>query len=225
MEASPLRSGVLVMPITVTEACMGILAGVIIHRTGRYLEMVYIGVILMTIGNGLYCRFSAHSSIGEIIGYQIVAGLGAGLLFEAPIIAIQAQVSQDDTATATATFGFCRHLATSFSIVVAGVIFQNSMDLKVKSLSQPPISLPSNITAKLSGGAAAANVMLIGTIQDPVQKLAVKVAFAESMRNMWIFYTCLAGLAAVSSLFIKKLHLSKEHVETKTGIKTDLSKA
>lgn len=199
---------------------MGIIIAIFIHRTGRYLELLYAGVILMTIGNALYCTFGAQPTIGQIVGLQIVAGIGAGFLFEAPLIALQAQVPQDNVATATATFSFIRNLATSLSVVIAGVIFQNSMDNKVKALSLPPISLPSNITEELSGGGAAEHVKIVSTIQDSVQKMAVKVAFATSIRNMWIFYTCLAALAGVSSVFVKKHHLTKDHVETKTGIKT-----
>ncbi|KIN03525.1 hypothetical protein OIDMADRAFT_118289 [Oidiodendron maius Zn] len=225
LEASPSRSGVLIIPITLAEAIMAMLSGVLIHRTGRYLELLYVGATFIVIGNGLYCHFSATSSIGEIISFQIVAGVGAGLLFQAPMIALQAHVSQDDTATATATFNFVRNLAESLSIVIFGVIFQNSMDNQIKSLSMPPINLSPNITEQLSGGAAAANVMLVGKIQDPIQKFAVKVAFASSLRNMWIFCTCLAALTALSALFIKKLHLSKEHVETKTGIKPAMAKS
>lgn len=219
LEASPFKSGVLVLPITVTEALTGIAVGISIHRTGRYLELIYVGVLAMVLGNGLYILFSAHSSIGQIIGFQIVAGIGQGLLFEAPLIAIQALVSQDDTATATSTFGFTRNLSTALSVVICGVIFQNSMDLKAASLALPPVSLPGNITDALSGGHAAANVMIISSITDAGQKLAVKEAFVWSMRNMWIFTTSAAAVAVVTSVFIKKSVLSKFHVETKTGLK------
>lgn len=223
MEASPLHSGILVLPITITEALMGITVGVLIHRTGHYLEIIYLGVSLMTVGNGLYTLFSATTSIPSVIGFQIVAGTGAGALFEAPLLGLQALVSQHDTATATGTFGFVRNLATSLSIVIGGVIFQNSMDLQVSSLASPPINLPSNITSVLSGGAAAANVMVVSMIQDPAQKFAVKEAFAWSLRNMWIFYTCISALAVVASAFIERQVLSKEHVETRTGIQKEES--
>jgi hypothetical protein len=93
------------------------------------------------------------------------------------------------------------------------------MDIKAKFLAIPPINLSSNITDALSGGQAAASVMVISTIQDAGQKLAVKDAFVWSMRNMFIFSTCVAALAVVASLFIKKSFLSKVHVETKTGLK------
>jgi Major Facilitator Superfamily len=217
--ASPLVSGLLVVPITVTEAIMGVTAGIIIHRTGQYLELIYIGVSLMTVGNGLYILFSTSSSLADIIGFQIVAGLGAGLLFQAPLIALQALVSQDDTATATATFGFVRSLATSLSVVIGGVIFQNSMDLRISSLAAPPVSLPSNITDLLSGGLATANVIIVDSIEDPEQKQEVRRAYGWSMRNMWIFYTCISATAVLASLFIKRHVLSKEHTETKTGLK------
>jgi MFS family permease len=209
------------MPITTTEAIMGVIVGFIIHRTGRYLELIYAGVILMTVGNGLYTLFSTKSSLAEIITFQIVAGLGAGLLFQAPLLALQALLPQDDIAMATSTLSFMRNLATSLSVVIGGVLFQNSMDIRVPSLSTPPISLPSNITDLLVGGDAAANVFLVSVIQDPAQRAAVREAYAWSMRNMWIMYTGISALAVVASLFIKKHHLRKDHVETKTGIKKE----
>lgn len=217
--SSPLTSGLLVMPITTTEAITGILAGIIIHSTGRYLEIIYIGVTFMTIGNGLYILLSPASTLAQIIIYQIVAGIGAGLLFQAPLIALQALVSQDETATATATFGFVRSLATALGVVLGGVIFQNSMDIHIPPLSSPPISLPSNVTELLTKGGAAANVMLSNTIKDSAQREAVRGTYAWSMRNMWIFYTGISGLAVLSSAFIKRHYLRSDHVETRTGIK------
>ncbi|TVY93697.1 MFS-type transporter [Lachnellula willkommii] len=217
--SSPLGSGLLVIPITVTEAITGVLVGVIIHRTGRYLEIIYAGVLLMTLGNGLYILFSPKSGLVEIIFIQIVAGIGAGLLFQAPLIALQALVSQEDTATATATFTFVSNLATALSVVIGGVLFQNSMDIRVTSLALPPTNLPSNITDLLSAGGAAANVMLASSIQDQAQRSAVREAYAWSLRNVWILYTGISAMAVVASVFIKKHHLTKDHTETKTGLK------
>ncbi|RDW78290.1 hypothetical protein BP5796_06142 [Coleophoma crateriformis] len=220
-EASPLKSGILILPIIITQAIVGFLGGIFIHRTGRYLELMYVGSVLMAVGSGLYILFDANPSISHILGFQIAFGLGSGSLFQAPLIAIQALVSQSDTATATSTLGFARNLAAALSVVIAGVIFQNSMDTRINSLALPPINLPANVTALLSHGAAAANVAVVAIIQDPIQKLAVKEAFAGSFRNMWIFYTSLSGLAVVASMFVKKTVLSSIHVETKTGLQSE----
>ncbi|TVY80958.1 MFS-type transporter [Lachnellula suecica] len=217
--SSPLQSGLLVMPITTTEAITGLFVGFVIHRTGRYLELLYAGVILMTLGTGLYILFSPGSGLAEIICVQIAAGIGAGLLFQTPLIPLQALVPQDEIATATATFMFMHNIATSLGVVIGGILFQNSMDIRVPSLSAPPINLPSNITELLIGGHAAANLMIVGNIEDLAQRSAVREAYSWSMRNLWIMYTGISALAMVTSLFIKQHHLKKEHIETKTGLK------
>jgi len=173
-------------------------------------------VILLTIGNGLYIHLNAKSSITEVVGFEIVAGIGAGLLFEPPLIALQALVSQEDTATATATLIFIRNIATAFSIVVGGVVFQNGMQNRAQSLRAADLS--ADVIGKLSGGDAAANVFLIKTVSDLHQKLIIKEAFTWSIRNMWILYTCVSACGIVASAFIAKRALSKDHVETKTGI-------
>jgi hypothetical protein len=46
----------------------------------------------------------------------------------------------------------------------------------------------------------------------------VQDAFAWSIRNIFITYTAIAGLAVVASIGLKQQHMSSEHVETKTGI-------
>jgi hypothetical protein len=79
--------------------------------------------------------------------------------------------------------------------------------------------LAPDIVEKFSGGGAAANVAFISTIKDAGQKMVIRQAFAWSMRNMWIFYACIGGIAVVASFFIKKEALGRDpHVETKTGI-------
>ena len=212
-----MRSGVMILPLVITEAFSGVVTGAIIHRSGRYIELIWLGLAMLTIGNGLYIHLNADSSIGEIIGYQIVSGIGAGFLFQTPIIAIQAMVSQDETATATATLGFIRNLATASSIVIGGVVFQNSMaHMKPELLAA---GMSKSKAEKMSGDSAAANIELIKTIEDATQLLSVRNAFSWSLRNMWIMYTCMSGLGIVACLFILKTRLRKEHVETKTGLK------
>ncbi|CAI7615469.1 unnamed protein product [Penicillium manginii] len=215
-EASPMRSGVLTLPVVLAEAFSGMITGAIIHRTGRYLELVWIGLALMTIGTGLYISLDVDSSLGEIVGFQFLSGFGAGFLFQTPIIAIQAMVTQDETASATATLGFIRNMATATSIVIGGVVFQNSMGQRKSSLLATGMS--ESLAEQMTGDSAAASVEIIKTIENAAQLLAVKEAFAWSMRNMWILYTCMSGVGVFCSIFILKTHLNKEHVETVTGL-------
>ncbi|KIX95455.1 uncharacterized protein Z520_08972 [Fonsecaea multimorphosa CBS 102226] len=216
-EASPLQSGLLLLPLIITEAFTGIFAGVFIYRVGRYMELIWAGMALLTVGNGLYIYLNATSSIGSIAAFEVVAGLGGGLLFEPPLIALQALVSQDDTATATATLGFIRGIGVSLSIVSGGIIFQNGMQLRRPSLRDH--GLPTNLIETFSGPDAATSIDLIATIPDQAQRLAVKQAFAWSLRNVWIMAAGVAACGLLASGLVTKKELAKDHTETRTGIK------
>jgi hypothetical protein len=215
-QASPLRSGVLLLPLIVVQACFEILSGYLIHRTGRYREFIWAGSILMTIGTGLYITFGANTSIAVIVGLEIVGAPGPALLFQAPVAAIQNTVSQGDTAAATSSLLFLRSIAMSLSVVVGGVVFQNSMDARQSSLAAAGLS--ESVLDALSGSQAAANVDITNLIQDVSQRQVVLEAFAWSTRNMFIVYTCLSAITIVASMFIKHKKLSTEHTETKTGL-------
>lgn len=67
----------------------------------------------MTLGTGLYIALNAASGIGMILGFEFIAGAGSGLLFQPPLVAIQALAAQRDVATASATLGFVRNMAVS----------------------------------------------------------------------------------------------------------------
>lgn len=196
---------------------MGITAGIVMHRSGRYLELIYIGVITLVVGNGLFILFNVHSNLATIIPFELIAGIGGGSLFATPLIALQAMVRQDEVATATGTLGFVRNLATSLGVVIGGVIFQNGMDNRSSALSAAGVS--TDLVKLFSGPEAEANVVRVRSIQNSGQKLLVKEAYAWSLSHLWIFYCCTAACGLISSVFIMKTKLSDIHVETKTGLK------
>ena len=96
-----------------------------------------------------------------------MAGLGAGLLVNAPLVARQALVSRDDTASATATLRTMRNVGVSLSIVLGGVIFQNEMQLQSSKLRDH--GLCSDMVKNLSKPDAATNINPIASIFSQAQ--------------------------------------------------------
>lgn len=219
LEATPLRSGLLLLPFIVTGAAAGVCCGIIIHRTGHFRQIIWVGTLLLCLGFGLFISFSAYTPTVKVIGFQMIGGIGSGVLFEPPLIAVQSQVKQDDVATATSTLSFIRNMALTISVVIGGSIFQNSMDGRQSFLRSA--GLPEQLLHELSGESAMANVMLPSKLEDKAWELAAKEAFAWAMRNMWITYTAFAFLGLVASCFVEASHLHEEHVETVTGLKKD----
>ncbi|KAI9806936.1 MAG: hypothetical protein M1833_002594 [Piccolia ochrophora] len=212
--ASPLLSGVYLIPFALTLSLGSAIVGIFIRKTGRYLEPIWTGMALMTLGFGLFIDLSPTSSWAKIILYQIVAGLGVGPNFQSPLIALQSMIAPRDIATATATFGFTRNLATAISVVIGGVVFQNGMQAQLPALRD---ALGPDTAELLSGGSAGANVMIVAALPEAQRDLA-RQAFAEALRKMWILFVALGFAGMMASAGIGKQVLSKEHEETKTGL-------
>ena len=212
--ATPLLSGVYLFPFVISLSLVSAATGVFIRKTGQYLPPIWFGLVFMTLGFGLYINFPDYPSWPRIIIFQIIAGIGAGPNFQAPLIALQSLVSPRDIATATATFGFVRNLSTSISVVIGGVIFQNGIQKRLPTLLA---SIPANIAMELGSGSAGANTGLVAAL-PPAEKTVADEAYTQSLQEMWIFYTCLAFVGLLASLLISKNTLSKTHEVIKTGL-------
>lgn len=216
-QASPVQSGLFLAPLIVATALTGIVSGVVIHRTGKFRELIWAGTSTLCLASGLCILLEDTTSVGLVLLLTMIFGCGSGLLFEPPLIAVQSRCCQEDLATATSTFTFCRSIALAMSIVIGGVIFQHGMDGQSHQLAQS--GLPADLVAKLSGKEAAANAQLARMLSDPVQKRTVAQAFARAISKMWYAYVALAALGICCGMFVGKAGLSAEHTETVTGIK------
>ncbi|KAJ4359342.1 hypothetical protein N0V95_002266 [Ascochyta clinopodiicola] len=212
--ATPILSGVYLLPTAIALSIFSIFTGITIRKTGQYRPIIWFGMFMMTLGTGMFIDLGAHSSWAKIIIYQAIAGIGVGPNFQAPLIAMQSLVPKRDIATATATFGFIRNLGSAISVVVGSVIFQNEMKSQQPSLRA---SLGEQTASSFGGGAAGANVGLINSLPGP-QKVIAREAFAKSLSKMWILYAVVGAVGLLISLLIGANVLDKKHEETKTGL-------
>ncbi|KAF2467536.1 MFS general substrate transporter [Lindgomyces ingoldianus] len=218
--ATPILSGVYLLPTALSLSFLSAFTGIFIRKTGQYLPPIWAGMTFMTIGFGLFINLGPSSPWAKIILYQIVAGVGVGPNFQSPLIALQSLVPKRDIATATATFGFIRNLGSAISIVVGSVVFQNQMISKQAMLRA---SLGPQTASAFGGGSAGANVRIIASLPDS-QKAVARKAFADSLSTMWILYVVFAAVGLGVSFLITKNVLQKQHEETKTGLEEEKKK-
>lgn len=169
---------------------------------------------MMTIGFGLFINLPPTRQWAKIVIYQLIAGVGVGPLFQAPLIALQTRVAPKDIATATASFGFIRNLATSISVVIGAVVFQNQLVKKASTLRS---ELGNQVASELSGGSAGANVAIISALPAAQRKVA-QVAFNSSLKDMWIMYMAVSAVCLFAILGVGNSILSKDHTVIKTGL-------
>ena len=93
-------------------------------------------------------------------------------------------------------------------------MFQNGMRARAAVVGP---ALPAALAEKFEG----TNAVLVGAL-GPRQREVVRLAYAQSLRNMWVMYTAVAGLGLglglVARAFITERTLRETHVEVGTGV-------
>ncbi|KAE8147584.1 major facilitator superfamily domain-containing protein [Aspergillus avenaceus] len=213
--ASPIMSGVYLLPFVISITFSGAFNGFFIQKTGKYVPSLWLGLGLMTLGVGLLIDLEATANWGKILGFQIISGIGVGMGFEAPLLALQAIVGVKNTATTTATIGFVRTMSTAISVVIGGVVFQGQMAEKRQILVEV---LGENLGHLLGGAGATANVELIQTLPIP-QRIVAQQALFNSLRTVWITYVAFAGVSLLAGFFVAAHPLSTEHEVVELGLR------
>jgi hypothetical protein len=90
--ATPLLSGVYLLPFALSLSFASVPTGLFIKKTGRYLPPIWFGLFFMALGFGLFIDLGAKRNWAKIIIFEIVAGMGVGPNFQAPLIALQTLV-------------------------------------------------------------------------------------------------------------------------------------
>lgn len=214
LQASPIMSGVYVLPLVLSLAVASAVTGITMKKTGRFRELIIGGMLLLTLGYGLFIDLKPYASWPRIIIFQLIAGAGIGPNFQAPLVAFQANIRPADMATATATFGFVRQLATSMSVVLGTVVYQNVMSQQSGKLIA---SVGPETASIVSSSFAGSSKALIESL-NPSQRKVILGAYTHALNRMWIFYTAIAAVGFILALFIRRRELSREHTVQKTGL-------
>ncbi|KAL4918765.1 major facilitator superfamily domain-containing protein, partial [Aspergillus aurantiobrunneus] len=191
---SPILSGVYVLPQVLSLSIMSAITGLIIKKSGRYRELIIAAFVFLTLGYGLFIDFKPYASWPRLIIYQIIGGFGTGPLFQAPLVALQANLHPSDMAAGTSTFSFLRQVSAAISIVIGTVIYQNML-----TNNQPTIaaSVGTQTAGALQNAFSENNHDLISSL--PVsQQNVVLGAFNFSLSRIWIFYTAMAGVGLIT---------------------------
>ncbi|CAG7560431.1 unnamed protein product [Fusarium equiseti] len=125
--ASPTSSGVRNLPLILAVTFSTIISGALVTATGWYQPLLIGGAAIATVGAGLLYLLDIDTSTGKWIGYQIIAGVGWGLAFQIPMIAVQGTVDPKDLASATGILLFFQGLGGAYIVSGGQAAFVNQM--------------------------------------------------------------------------------------------------
>jgi MFS transporter len=103
---SPVKSGIYTIPLVGGVVVGSISSGAIVNRVGYYTQFMYLGSILMAVGNGLLTTLNIDSHSNKWIGYQVIAGLGVGFGMQQSNLAVQTCLPNRDVPIGTSIIFF-----------------------------------------------------------------------------------------------------------------------
>jgi hypothetical protein len=207
-------SGVAMFPFTFTVAPMAIIVGLLCTKTGKYRRFIWIGWTITLVGTGLLQLLSVNISIPGWVFDTLVFGIGCGTLFPPMAWATQASASEGNLASAVAMFSFFRVFGQCLGVALGGTVFQNAMQGKL--LNIPEFASVAREYAK--NAAALVEILKAMPASQSAEKLLLRTAYNESLKNVFILLAAVAAVALLSSLGIKSLDTNRA-LKTEQGFR------
>ncbi|KAF1938009.1 MFS general substrate transporter [Clathrospora elynae] len=204
--STPTRSGVQMLPTVVILVPFSAISGALLSKYGRYKPFHIAGFAVITLGLGLFILLDRHSSMAVWVMVQFTVAVGSGFSLSTLLPAVQAKLSDKDTAAATATWAFVRQFGVVWGVSVPAAIFNSRVETLLPRISSEVVR------AALANGAAYdhGTKAFIGQFQDPLRSEIISV-YEDSLQLVWIFATALAGLGFVLVFLEEEVSLRTEN--------------
>ncbi|KAF1920691.1 major facilitator superfamily domain-containing protein [Ampelomyces quisqualis] len=167
-----------------------IVSGIVASSIGYYVPAMLTGATLAIVGGALISTWSVNVSAGKWIGYQIIAGVGLGLILQGPNIAAQTVPSKEDVSIGLFIISLANFLGSTVFVTVGQALLQAQLLKKLQ------IIVPGFDSSRLTDGGASS----IRTLASSEQLPAVLQAYNESIRTVWFLALGLAYLILLASL-------------------------
>ncbi|KAH0163053.1 putative major facilitator superfamily transporter, partial [Aureobasidium melanogenum] len=191
-----MRSAVLILPLVFVQATFSALGGQYMSFIGHYIEVIFVGFVLWTLGSGLLVSLGADSPVGHICGFIILVGFGCGCTFQTTNTAMQAHCPKSQRAVVISNRMLLRQLGGAVGLAICSAISGNVL----KS------SLPPNLQYIADSTFA---VPPLNTL-SAADRASISNAYADASRTVFIFCVAVIGIALLLTFFITDKGLKRE---------------
>lgn len=200
------NSGLILVPLMLGMIVVGILAGILITRTGSYKWLMIVGTILMGVGYWMLTRLHYGSTQTDLTLAMVVLGIGLGAAQQQYTLVVQNNARRADLGVATSTTQFFRNVGSTVGIAIFGTLMTSSMKDAI------PRHMPPEVLKKMQASGQSLNA---GAVLDPsaLSKLPPAVAtgvregLADALHTTFMAGLPLAACAILATLFIKAVPL------------------
>ena len=180
-------SGVRNLPFILGIALFTVFSGGFVTATGHYTGLMVLGSVLSTVGAGLIYTLDIGSPSSQWIGYQVLAGIGAGLTIQIPIIVGQGISAPADVSSVSSMILFFQTVSGAAFISVAQVLFANKL-LQSVAANVPDVN---------PGLVVATGASELRDVFTPEQLPAILRSYMDGLQDAYTLAIALGGAACV----------------------------
>ncbi|KAF3902879.1 hypothetical protein AA313_de0208283 [Arthrobotrys entomopaga] len=211
--SSATKSGIQILPLLLSCVLTSMLSGGLISATGYYTPFLIGGMVVFAVGAGLITTFEIDTNSAHWIGYQVLAGLGVGVGFQVPVLAVQTVLHIDDIPVGTAIVTFFQSLGGALFISVAQNIFSNGLK---RGLEKYIPEVPSKVF--LFSGATEVQ-SLLANLGMPQRLPDVRMAYMMGLKDVFRLDVALTCFAVVAACFFEWKNIKKEKAKKEVEAK------
>lgn len=196
------QSGLILMPLMLGMIVMGMVAGFLVTKTGRYKEVILAGAALMIAGYVWLTRLGYGSHPLELTGAMTVFGIGLGLAMQQYTLIVQNNARRQDLGVATSSIQFFRNVGSTVGIAIFGTVMASTLPGAIAQHLPPEAA---GQVANIDAGSVL-DPSVLATLPEPVA-VAIRMGLAESLHNTFLIGLPLGVLVLAASFFIKAIPL------------------
>ncbi len=195
--ASAIKSGLMLIPLTLGVVLASVGSGALISKRGKYKIYPIVGSIVVGIGLYLMSALKIDTSYAVQAVMMFVTGAGIGLSMQVIVLATQNGVEHKDLGTATSAISFFRTMGGAVGTSFFASILVNRLAYNMPKLLPKGVKVPSS----LANGAVSGSPTVLNSL-PPVVHSALLQAFVNSLHVMFLAAIPFAVLAFAIGLFL-----------------------
>ncbi|WP_064091320.1 MDR family MFS transporter [Rossellomorea aquimaris] len=232
MGTSATKSGLVMMPMTLSMVIASAIGGQIITKTGKYKFLALIGLFVMSSGMILLSFMDSSTTNITAVLNIIIVGTGLGLSFPVFTLTVQNAVQHKFLGVATAATQLFRQIGGTIGVAIMGTVMNQSMESKMSekmSLVKDSTLLSNPEAAKAMGKISdPQNIMngdklkeLQSTLPQEFQGMfetilnGVRESLSYSLTNVFFIGALILLVGFVLTFFIKEIPLRMSNKEEK----------
>jgi hypothetical protein len=186
---SATMSGAALLPVVVGLVVSVILSGYLTSVVGYYNPSMLATSILTPVANGLLTTLTRTTPIWKIVIFQGILGVGAGVGFQGPQVAVQAILSNKDTPVGIGIIQFAQGIGPARFVAAGQSIFLSQLKQGVENSG-----LTDEITDSILRGSTLSGLSMGTQDQERVSDV-----YARSLTRTFYLSVILSCLSAIGA--------------------------